>query len=116
MHTRKRTTLAALCLRGSLVAAAVPALLLAGGGTAHASSLDIDLDPWPGGLTVHIENQGQESTWCTYTADWYQSPRFHLQARQTYDLVIVPSVPEFRNWDIAVKCDNGQSLRQKVFY
>jgi hypothetical protein len=102
----------------SIVAAAValPATLSAGAGTAHASSVGFELQPWPGGLTVLVYNDFSEPAWCTYTADWYQSMRFLAEPKGTNQVVIVPSVPEFRNWNAVVSCDNGQSVRRTVFY
>jgi hypothetical protein len=101
--------------RAIVAGAAVPALLVSGAGTAHASVLDVSLDPWPGGLTVHVRHASPMSNWCTYTADWYQSPRFHLVSG-AYDLVIFPSVPENRNWDVRVACDDGAVVRMTKFY
>ena len=46
----------------------------------------------------------------------YQSPRFPLKAMQTYDLVIVPSFPENRVWDVRVRCDDGNGTRTSYFY
>jgi hypothetical protein len=105
-------------IRGGVFAAAValPTLLFAGAGTAHASSVNFELQPFPGGLTVLVYNDFSQPTWCTYTADWYQSMRFLAKPKGTNELVIVPSVPEFRNWNAAVTCDNGQSVRRTVFY
>jgi hypothetical protein len=111
---KKRT---ALAFRTVVTAAAVSALALQGAGIGNASaSPSLSFDPWPGGLTVHIQERGGASTWCTYTADWYQSPRFPLKAFQTYDLVIVPSFPENRMWDVSVKCDAGNNTHTTYFY
>lgn len=104
-------------IRAAIAAAmAVPAMLFAGAGTAHASWLNFELRPFPGGLTVQVYNDFPSAAWCTYTADWYQSLRFRVQPKKTYDLVIVPSIPEFRNWNAGVTCDNGASTRRVVFY
>ena len=117
MTTRRRKKWTALASRAVVTAAAVSALALQGAGIGSASAPPVlSFDPWPGGLTVHIRDQGGASTWCIYTADWYQSPRFPLKAKQTYDLVIVPSFPENRLWDVRVKCDDGNGTRTTYFY
>jgi len=117
MTTRSTKKWATLARQAVVTAAAVSALVLQGAGTAVASAPpELSWDPWPGGLTVHIRDRGGASTWCTYTADWYQSPRFRLEAFQTYELVIVPSIPEYRMWDVGVRCDDGNGTRTRTFY
>lgn len=108
---------AAFAGRAVVITAATSALALQGTGIGNASAPPVlSWDPWPGGLTVHIRDQSGGSTWCTYTADWYQSPRFPLKAMQTYDLVIVPSFPENRVWDVRVRCDDGNGTSTRYFY
>jgi hypothetical protein len=41
---------------------------------------------------------------------------FALQANFTYDLRIVPAVPQFRNWTVTIKCDNGTSTITTTYF
>lgn len=86
------------------------------GGCPASGCQTVSLSPWPGGLTVKIHDNSGSSGTCTYSADWYQSWPFFLQANGTYPLTVVPSVPEFRNWNVTVSCDNGNSTNTTVFY
>jgi hypothetical protein len=72
--------------------------------------------PRPGSLTVHITDKSGTSSVCTYTADWFRSLPFPLKANSTFDLLIAPSVPENRTWNVNVNCDNGTSTRTTHFY
>jgi hypothetical protein len=86
------------------------------GGCPASGCHTVSLKPWPGGLTVNIhDNSGSDGT-CTYDADWYHSLPFFLKANGTYPLTVVPSVPESRNWNVSVSCDNGFTTNQTVFY
>lgn len=59
-----------------------------------------------GGLEAHITDRSGESSQCTYKTDDYNRS-FALAANSTYDLRIVPAVPQFRNWSVVITCDNG---------
>jgi hypothetical protein len=72
--------------------------------------------PRPGSLTVHVTDNSGTSSVCTYTADWFRSLPFPLKANSTFDLLIAPSVPENRTWNINVNCDNGTSTQTTHFY
>jgi hypothetical protein len=116
-------------IRAAFAAAAVPAMLFLGVGTSHADrgdladphALTIGWSPWHNGvhngLTVHIRNnRSTDAGFCVYTADWYVSPPFYLAADSTYNLVIAPSFPENRNWNVNVDCGDGQWRHDQVFY
>jgi hypothetical protein len=109
-------TTRALAVRALLLATAVPVLLLSSVGVAQAGPYVAGLEPWPGGLTVHIVNNNGTATWCTYSADSYRSLPFFLPANGKYDLVIVPSFPENRWWQVGVDCDNRNSYHSSEFY
>lgn len=115
-------------IRAAVAAAAIPALLLLGAGTSNADpdfadphALTIGWNPWHNGLhdglTVHIKNnRSQDAGLCVYTADWYVSPPFYLAADSTYNLVIAPSFPEDRDWNVNVTCGDGQFRHDQLFH
>ena len=116
-------------IRAVVAAAAVPALLIFGAGPSHADPLDladphaltIGWNPWNNGLnnglTVNIRNNtSHDAGLCIYTADWYVSPPFYLAADSTYNLVIAPSFPEDRDWNVNVTCGDGQFRHDQVFH
>jgi hypothetical protein len=37
-------------------------------------------------------------------------------ANSSYDLKIVPAVPQFRNWNITIACDNGTSTQTTDYF
>lgn len=86
----------ALAVRALLLATAVPALLLSSVGVAQAGPYVAGLEPWPGGLTVHIVNNNGTATWCTYRG--------------------ADSYPENRWWQVGVDCDNRNSYHSSEFY
>ena len=49
-------------------------------------------------------------------ADWFHSLPFSLTGNGSYDLLIVPSVPEGRDWTVTVNCDNGSATTVTKFY
>lgn len=65
---------------------------------------------------MHVTDKSGTSAVCTYTADWSRSLPFRLRANGTFDLLITPSVPENRMWNVAVSCDNGTSTQTTHFY
>jgi hypothetical protein len=75
----------------------------------------VSWDVWPGGLTAHITDHSGIASRCTYTADWYDR-NFSLPANSTYDLVMWPSFPENRNWNITIACDNGTRTQTTYFF
>ncbi|GLP77615.1 hypothetical protein TUM20983_47250 [Mycobacterium antarcticum] len=75
----------------------------------------VSWDPRIGGLTAHITDRSGVASQCTYTSDFYQRS-FFLPANQTYDLVIVPAIPKFQNWNVTVKCDNGTTTNTSEFF
>lgn len=75
----------------------------------------VSWDPAVGGLTAHIRDRSGVAAQCTYDSDGYVRS-FFLPANSTYDLVIVPAIPEFRNWNINITCDNGTSTQTTTFF
>ena len=69
-----------------------------------------------GGLVVHITDRSGVTSQCTYTADNGFTRSFGLNANSTFDLKIIPAVPEFRNWEVTVTCDNGTSTTVTQFF
>ena len=61
------------------------------------------------------DNTGKNGR-CTYSADWFHSLPFSLTGNGSYDLLIVPSVPEGRGWTVTVNCDNGSATTVTKFY
>ncbi|TQR82790.1 hypothetical protein D8S82_30160 [Mycobacterium hodleri] len=72
-------------------------------------------EPRLGGLTAHITDRSGVASQCTYTSDFYQRS-FFLPANATFDLVIVPAIPKFQNWNVTVKCDNGTTTNTSEFF
>jgi hypothetical protein len=68
-----------------------------------------------GGLTAHITDRSGVAGQCTYDSDGYVRS-FFLPANSTYDLVIVPAIPEFRNWNVKITCDNGTTTQTTNFF
>jgi hypothetical protein len=75
----------------------------------------VSWDPIVGGLVAHITDRSGVSAQCTYTSDFY-TRSFFLQANSTHDLKIVPAIPEFRNWNVNISCDNGTSTQTTTFF
>ena len=68
-----------------------------------------------GGLEAHITDRSGVSSQCTYVTDDVNRS-FALAANSTYDLRIVPAVPQFRNWTVTITCDNGTSTTATTFF
>ena len=68
-----------------------------------------------GGLEAHITDRSGVSSQCTYATDNYNRS-FALPANSTYDLRIVPAVPQFRNWTVTITCDNGTSTTATHYF
>lgn len=75
----------------------------------------ISFDTVVGGLVAHITDRSGVSSQCTYTTDDFNRS-FALAANATYDLRIVPAVPQFRNWTVTVNCDNGTSTTATTYF
>lgn len=72
-------------------------------------------EPTLGGLVAHITDRSGVSAQCTYTSDFY-TRSFFLPANSTHDLKIIPAIPEFRNWNVDITCDNGTSTQTTTFF
>jgi hypothetical protein len=68
-----------------------------------------------GGLEAHITDRSGVSSQCTYATDNFNRS-FGLAANSTYDLRIVPAVPQFRNWTVTITCDNGTSTTATTYF
>ncbi|MBX7432073.1 DUF4189 domain-containing protein [Mycobacterium sp. Y57] len=68
-----------------------------------------------GGLNAHITDRSGVAAQCTYTTDDYRRS-FALPAGSSHDLEIVPAVPEFRNWNVMINCDNGTRTLATTFF
>lgn len=103
-------------LRKSVCLIAGAAMLVAGAGSASAAPPGPELTflPGPGGLKVDVHHTSGVASWCTYTADWFVAPPFRLGANDTFPLLI-PGVPDNRDWNVNVKCDNG-AVTNTVFH
>ncbi|MDT5106400.1 MAG: hypothetical protein QOI25_3913, partial [Mycobacterium sp.] len=69
----------------------------------------------PGRLQAHITDRSGVSSQCTYATDNFNRG-FGLPANSTYDLRIVPSVPQFRNWNVTITCDNGTTTQASTYF
>jgi hypothetical protein len=68
-----------------------------------------------GGLVAHITDRSGVTSQCTYATDNFNRA-FALQANSKYDLKIVPAVPQFRNWNVTIACDNGTSTTTTTYF
>ena len=68
-----------------------------------------------GGLEAHISDRSGVSSQCTYSTDNF-SRGFALEAGSRYYLRIVPAVPQFRNWNVTITCDNGTSTTATTYF
>jgi hypothetical protein len=75
----------------------------------------VSWNPILGGLQAHIADRSGVSSQCTYTTDNYNR-NFALPANSTYDLKIVPAIPQFRNWNVTITCDNGTSTQATTYF
>jgi hypothetical protein len=75
----------------------------------------VSWDPVIGGLVAHITDRSGVTSQCTYTSDFF-TRSFGLTANSTFDLRIVPAIPQFRNWDVTIACDNGTSTQTTTFF
>ena len=75
----------------------------------------VSFDPVIGGLVAHISDNSGIASQCKYQSDSY-TRSFSLPAKSTYDLRIVPAIPEFRDRPVSVTCDNGTSTNTSTFF
>jgi hypothetical protein len=75
----------------------------------------VSWNPTLGGLIAHVNDRSGVASECTYKSDWYERG-FFLPANGTYDVVIVPAIPKFANWDVTVTCGNGTSTHTSTFF
>jgi hypothetical protein len=75
----------------------------------------VSWSPVLGGLQAHITDRSGVSSQCTYATDNFNRG-FGLPANSTYDLRIVPSVPQFRNWNVTITCDNGTTTQASTYF
>ncbi len=75
----------------------------------------ISWDQGLGSLTAHVTDHSGVASQCTYASDLVNRS-FSLPANSTFDLVIAPAVPAFRNWDVTVSCDNGAVANTSKFF
>ncbi|HYO03008.1 MAG TPA: DUF4189 domain-containing protein [Mycobacterium sp.] len=68
-----------------------------------------------GGLLARITDRSGVTSQCTYATD-NLNRSFGLPANSTYDLKIVPAVPQFRNWTVTITCDNGTSTTATTYF
>jgi hypothetical protein len=59
-----------------------------------------------GGLQAHVTDRSGVSSQCTYTMDNYNRS-FALAANSASDVRIVPAIPQFRDRNVTIACDNG---------
>lgn len=68
-----------------------------------------------GGREADITDRSGVASQCTYTTDNFNRS-FALGANATYQLKIVPAVPQFKNWTVTITCDNGTSTTVTDFF
>jgi hypothetical protein len=76
---------------------------------------DVSFDKVIGGVVAHITDRSGVAAQCEYKSDFY-SRNFSLPAKGTFDLRIVPAIPEFRDWPVNITCDNGTSTNTSTFF
>lgn len=75
----------------------------------------VSWQPRLGGLTATITDRSGVAAQCEYRSDWY-TRSFFLPANQRFDLVIVPAIPKFQNWNVEISCDNGTKTQTQTFF
>ena len=68
-----------------------------------------------GTLTAHITDHSGVASQCSYSSELVNRD-FALPANGSFDVVIAPAVPAFRNWDVTVSCDNGAVANTSKFF
>lgn len=114
-------------LAGIAAAAAVPAVMLVGAGTAGANIADgnpeVTFNPQVGSIDVVVQSWTPEDTNCTYNADSIRRDFFlpghhndQAQVANARTTMNFPGVPLFHNWNITITCQNGKSLTTTHWY
>ena len=75
----------------------------------------VTFNPILGGLEARITDRSGVSAQCTYVTD-NLSRSFALAANSTYNLKIVPAIPQFRNWNVTITCDNGTRTQATTYF
>ena len=75
----------------------------------------VSFNPIVGGLEAHITDRTGVSSQCTYATDNYDRS-FALPANSSYDLKIVPAIPQFKNWSVTITCDNGTTTQATTYF
>jgi hypothetical protein len=75
----------------------------------------VSWNPIVGGLQAHITDRSGVSSQCTYSTDNFNRA-FALPANSTYDLKVVPAIPQFRNWNVTITCDNGTKTQATTYF
>jgi hypothetical protein len=75
----------------------------------------ISFDPTLGGLVAHITDRSGTTSQCEYRSDFY-TRTFRLEKNSTFDLKIVPAIPELRDRPIDITCDNGAETHTSTFF
>jgi hypothetical protein len=66
----------------------------------------VRFNPILGGLEAHITDRSGVASQCTYVMDDVDRS-FGLSANSTFDLRIIPAIPQFRDRTVTITCDNG---------
>ena len=85
------------------------------GSTLQKAGPGVSFDPVIGGIVAHITDQSGVAAQCEYKSDSY-TRGFFLPANKTYDLRIVPAIPEFRDRPVNITCDNGTATDTSTFF
>jgi hypothetical protein len=75
----------------------------------------ISWDQGLGTLTAHVTDHSGVASQCNY-ASGLVDRSFSLPANGTFDVVIAPAVPAFKNWNVTVSCDNGAVANTTKFF
>ena len=75
----------------------------------------ISFDPVLGGLVAHITDRSGVTSQCEYRSDFY-TRTFRLEKNSTFDLKIVPAIPELRDRPIDITSDNGTETHTSTFF
>jgi hypothetical protein len=75
----------------------------------------VSWNPIVGGLEAHITDRSGVSSQCTYVTDNFNRS-FALPANSTYDLKIVAAIPQFRDWNVTITCDNGTKTQATTHF
>jgi hypothetical protein len=76
----------------------------------------VTFNPLVGGMQVEVTDRSGVASQCTYAADNGFTRSFGLGANATAKVNIVPALPELRNWNVSVACDNGTRTDTTTFF